>query len=267
MHAKGKPLRDWTDISIYYGIKTGYNPAFIIDKSTRDRLVAENPTSANILKPILRGRDIRRYRAKWAELWLISTLPSLNLDIDEFPAVKQHLLRYGKERLAQTGGRLPDGRRARKKTPHRWYELQDTCAYHGEFRHEKLFWIDLSDDGRFALANDEIYCVNSAYMLSGPSMKYLCAVLNSRLIEWYMRHTAQNSGMGTVRWIRSSVEKIPVPEDSGAGSQLLIRLIDEILRAKDNSLDADTAELEIQIDEQVCELYDLDPREIRAIAS
>ena len=267
MKANGKPLKEWDDISIYYGIKTGYNPAFIVDSSARDRLVTEDPRSADILKPILRGRDIQRYRADWGGLWLVSTLPSLNLDIDDYPAVKRHLLSYGKQRLGQTGRRLPDGRRARKKTPHRWFELQDTCAYHAEFLREKLFWIDLSNEGRFALASDELYCVNSAYMLSGSSMKYLGAVLNSHLIEWYMRHTALNSGMGVVRWIRSSVETIPVPKPRIDRLRSLTRLIDEIIRAKDNNPGADTSGTEAQIDAKVYELYDLDPGEIRAITS
>ena len=139
--------------SIYMGIKTGYNAAFIIDTSARDRLVEMDPKSAEILKPILRGRDIQRYRAEWAGLWLIATLPSLKIDIDHYPAVRRHLMSFGKERLAQTGRRLPDGQTARSKTGYRWFEVQTTCAYHAEFaKGIKCFGWTLSPRGRFAFS-------------------------------------------------------------------------------------------------------------------
>ena len=137
METVGTPLREW-DISIYYGIKTGYNPAFIVDQTTRDALVRDDPKSAEILKPVLRGRDIARYRANWAGLWLISTFPSLGLDIEDYPAVKRYLLSFGKARLAQEGRRLPGGGRSRKKTSNAWYELQDSCAYHEVFKGPKI---------------------------------------------------------------------------------------------------------------------------------
>ena len=250
------------DNSIYYGIKTGYNSAFIVDDGTRERLVAEDPRSADILKPILRGRDIGRYQAKWAGKWLIATLPSLGIDIDAYPVVKRHLLAFGRPRLAQSGTVLPDGSRSRKKTPHRWFELQDTCAYHHEFAKEKVFWIDLTDEGRFAYADGgEMFCVNSAYMLSGSSIRLLCAILNSNLIGWFMRNTALNSGMGVSRWIRSTVDAIPVPQPANADAHLLTRLVDDILRRKADNPSADTRALEAQIDQMVYRLYGLTAEE------
>ena len=102
MEAVGTPLKEW-DIRIYRGILTGLNDAFIVDQATRDALVAADPRSAEILKPVLRGRDIARYRANWAGLWLISTLPALGLEIDDYPAIKRHLLSFGRDRLAQEG--------------------------------------------------------------------------------------------------------------------------------------------------------------------
>ena len=100
MEAVGTPLKDW-DIAINYGIKTGYNDAFIIDNATKGALIAEDPNSAEIIKPVLRGQDIQRYQAQWAELWLILTFPSLRLDIDDYPAVKKHLLSFGQDRLSK----------------------------------------------------------------------------------------------------------------------------------------------------------------------
>ena len=89
--------------------------------------------SADIIKPVLRGKDIQRFRSEWTDQWLITTFPARQLDIEDFLAVKQHLLSFGKERLEQSGKTLPDGGKGRKKTQHSWFELQDATAYYKEF--------------------------------------------------------------------------------------------------------------------------------------
>lgn len=99
--SSGKPLKDW-DITINYGIKTGFNEAFIIDGATKDRLIAEDPKSAEIIKPLLRGRDIKRYSYAFADKWLIATFPALKLNIDEYPAVKKYLEQF-RPGIDQTG--------------------------------------------------------------------------------------------------------------------------------------------------------------------
>ena len=108
MQSIGTPLKSW-EVRINRGILTGYNEAFIIDTPTRDALVAADPKCAEIIKPVLRGRDIRRYRAGWAGMRLIATIPYLGLDIDEYPAVKTYLLSFGQDRLEQSGKDLGDG--------------------------------------------------------------------------------------------------------------------------------------------------------------
>ena len=103
--------------SIYRGILTGYNDAFIVNTATREHLIAEDSASKEILKPVFRGRDIERYRANWVDRWLIATLPSLDINIDVYPAVKRHLLSFGKERLAQEGRVLSEGGQDLGKRP------------------------------------------------------------------------------------------------------------------------------------------------------
>ncbi len=264
MQRIGTPLKDW-DVKINRGILTGYNAAFIIDTPTRDRLVAEDPRSAEIIKPVLRGRDIRRYRADWQGLWLITTFPPLSLDIDDYPAVKRHLLTFGKQRLEQSGKRLTGGARARKKTGNAWFEMQDTCAYYADFDKPKLYWLDLTERGRFAYSDSEVFCLNTASMLVGPSVKYLCAVLNGHLISWFIRDTALNSGMGTPRWIKSTVERIPIPELSEEMQMPFVEFVDRILDAKDADPDADTSHWEREIDTLVYQLYGLTDAEIAAV--
>ena len=262
-----RPDRDGERLGyeINYGIKTGYNKAFIIDNQTKEALVAEDPKSIEIIKPILRGRDIERYRAKWKGLWLLATFPALEINIDDYPAVKRHLLSFGNNRLEQTGRRHPNGVRARKKTRNGWYEMQDTCAYHEEFVKEKIFWIDLTEQGRFAYDASEMFCVNSAYMLTGSSIKYLCAVLNSALVTWFMRNSALNSGMGTTRWVRFTVERIPIPIINSLRQQPFIQSVDKILHGRDTR--TDTGDLESEIDALVYQLYGLTAEETQAISS
>ena len=261
MEAAGTPLKEW-DVSINYGIKTGYNDAFIIDDATKQALIAEDPNSAEIVKPVLRGRDIQRYRAKWARLWLITTFPSLQLNIDDYPAVKRHLLSFGKDRLEQSGKTLDGGGQSRKKTGNKWFEAQDQIAYHEEFAKEKLFWMDLTEQGRFAYDPDGMFCVNSAFMISGQSIKYLCALFNSKLITWFMHNTALNSGMGTTRWVMFTVERLPIPQISPTEQRPSIRLVDSILTAK---AAADTTKQEAEIDQLVYKLYGLTTEEIQIV--
>ena len=102
IEAVGTPLKDW-DINIYRGILTGYNEAFIVDGKKKDELIAKDPKSAEIIRPLLRGRDIKRYGYEYADLHIITTFPSLKIDVDKYPAVKQHLLSFGYDRLKQTG--------------------------------------------------------------------------------------------------------------------------------------------------------------------
>ena len=262
MLAVGTPLKEW-DIAIYRGITTGFNEAFIIDNQTKDALVAEDPKSSEILKPVVRGRDIRRYKAEWPGLWLIATFPAVGVSIDDYPAVKKHLLSFGKARLEQSGTKLPDGTRSRKKTSNAWYEMQDTCAYHADFSNEKLFWMDLTNDGRFAYENDPTFCLNTVFMMTGRPLKYLCGVLNAKLATWFMKHTALNSGMGVTRWIGHTVEQIPVPIVSEEMQRALVRQVDQIIAIKVADPTADTSKEEAEIDRMVYGFYALTEDEIR----
>ena len=137
IEAVGTPLKDW-DIQINYGIKTGFNDAFIINTEKRDEILANCQTeeerfrTAELIRPILRGRDIKRYGYEWADKYIIATFPSRHYDIELYPAVKRHLLSFGKERLEQTGKTYTiDGEKvkARKKTNNKWFETQDSISY------------------------------------------------------------------------------------------------------------------------------------------
>lgn len=137
IEAVGTPLKDW-DIQINYGIKTGFNDAFIISTEKRNEILDkchtedERKRTDELIRPILRGRDIKRYGYEWAEKYLIATFPSRHYDIEKYPTVKQHLLSFGKERLEQTGKTYivnDEKVKARKKTCNKWFETQDSISY------------------------------------------------------------------------------------------------------------------------------------------
>ena len=255
MKAKGTPLKEW-DIAINYGIKTGYNTAFIIDSVTKERLIAEDPNSTDIIKPVLRGRDIKRYQEEWAGLWLIDThngygnVPAVN--IDEYLAIKHHLGKF----YPQLKRRHDQGR-----TP---YNLRN-CAYHEEFAKEKLFWRRVTRKGKFAYVGDEMQCINAGFMLNGNSLKYLCAVLNSELISWYMQRSLPTSGTGTFHWEKVHVERLPIPKIQVGEQRPFIWLVDTILTAKETDPLAETRDQEEEIDWLVYTLYGLNEEEIAAV--
>ena len=252
-------------ISIYRGILTGYNDAFIVDQATRDALVAEDPKSAELLKPILRGRDIARYHANWAGLWLISTFPSLNLDIDAYPGIKRHLLSFGKERLAQEGRQLPRGGRSRKKTSNAWYELQDTCAYHDHFNGEKLLWRDMANTGCFAYSDTMIFTNDKAFMMTGMNLKFLCAVLNSSAITWLVSKAGLTTGMGLTQWKKFVVEAIPVVQPDSSTLAKIDDAVENVLSMLETGDTQAAREVDETVDRMVVDLYGLTPREAKAL--
>ena len=255
MRTAGAPLGDW-NVRINMGIKTGCNEAFVIDGDTRARLIDEDPRSQEILRPVLRGRDLRRWRARWTGKYLIDThnghgdVPAI--DIARYPAVKRHL-----------DGFLPALKRRQDKgrTP---YNLRD-CAYHEAFAEEKLLWMDLVDQGRFAYDDDALFGTNTTYFLTGENLKFLCAVLNSKLTYCFLRHTAPTSGMGVIRWMKVYVESLPIPDASDARKRPIVRLMDDILAAKDADPGADITDQEKEIDRLVYTLYGLSEAEIAAV--
>ena len=264
MRTKGTLLRQW-DVTMYRGVTTGLNDAFIIDDHTRTALIAADPKSAEIFKPVLRGRDIKRYQVDWKGLWLITTLPALGIKIDDYPAVKKYLFSFSQARLEQSGKKLPDGKKSRKKTNNAWHELQDACAYYEEFDKEKLFWMDMSNTGRFAYSEMEIYCNDKGFIMIGESLKYLCAILNSTIIKWLMENTALTTGLGLIQWKKFAVERLPIPKISVAQQKPFIKLIDHILQIKAANPAADTSALEAEIDRLVYQLYGLTPEEIAVV--
>ena len=234
IEAVGIPLKDW-DICIYRGILTGCNEAFIISTEKRDEILAncqsedERRRTEELIRPILRGRDIKRYGYDWASLWLIATFPSCHYDIEKYPAVKKYLLSFGIERLEQTGqSHIINGQtiKSRKKTNNKWFETQDSISYWEDFLKPKIVWGEISDRSKFAYERDGV-CVPEAttFLMTGKKLPYLLCVLNSPLAEWFFSKVGTTTGVGTVRWKKYTILELLIPMPS----KMLLNIIEELV--------------------------------------
>ena len=259
----GTPLKDW-DINIYRGVLTGFNEAFIISTAKRDELITQDPKSTEIIKPILRGRDIKAYQHHWAGLWLIATFPVLKINIDHYPAIKNHLLSFSKDRLEQAGKRLPDGKKSRKKTGNKWFETQDQIGYYEEFAKEKIVYGQFRE-GSYHFTSEHLFLSSNEYMITSKitNLKYLVSLLNSKVAYFYLYMSANNLSGNTSISQKSIFINSPIPQISKSAQQPFIALVDKILTAKQQG--KDTSTLESKIDEMVYRLYSLTDEEVRIV--
>ena len=176
IEAFGTPLKDW-DIQINYGIKTGFNDAFIIDSAKRNEILDacrsedERQRTAEIIRPILRGRDIKRYDYEFAHQYIIATFPSKQYNIDDYQALREFLLSFGMERMEQTGKEyIINGEKvkSRKKTNNKWFETQDSISYWDDLSKTKIVWIELSDESKFAICED-LVPLNTVFLIKSLS--------------------------------------------------------------------------------------------------
>ena len=287
IEAVGRPLREW-DVQINYGIKTGYNEAFVIDSRERELLLsrcvdaAERERTEAIIRPILRGRDIKRYGYDWANLYLIATFPACNYDINKYPAIKQYLLSFAekslreagydwvadshlsdfcKQKLSQTGklveiegkritiGTTPE--KARKRTNNQWFETQDSISYWEDFSKPKIIWKRVGSILRFSYDDKQNMTLDSTCFATGNYLKYLCCVLNSNMGS-YLLKDAPKTGTGDLLISVQAVEpiQIPMPQD--------IEIYNHLFEAQ---LTERTVTLDSQLNSKIYDLYDLTEEE------
>ncbi|MBI5194834.1 MAG: Eco57I restriction-modification methylase domain-containing protein [Nitrospirae bacterium] len=282
----GMPLGEYVHGKFYYGIKTGLNEAFVIDLDTRKRLIKEDPKSNELIKPWLRGRDIKKWTAEWAGLYLINIQSSSNhhwpwsdekaeskakkIFKETYPSIHDHLTQW-KDKLQQ-----------RDDQGKFWWELR-SCAYYQEFEQPKITWGNLATEPKFAI--DEEACYVSAPAVIIPTNDvYLLAVLNSPLCKWWISMQAAVRSGGFLEYKPMYVGTVPVVKTTDKQKVSIVTLVNQILTAKkqppsspfskgelsnaDTSLPVrctQTGALEKQIDEMVYALYGLTPEEIAII--
>ncbi|GAA8290224.1 class I SAM-dependent DNA methyltransferase [Helicobacter pylori] len=271
MESVGTPLKDW-DIQINYGIKTGANEAFIIPTEKREEILnacktqEERKRTERLIKPILRGKDIKRYSYEWADLWVINTHNGYTsaqkskippIDIAKYPATKAHLDAHW-DTIAT---RCDQG-----DTP---YHLRN-CAYLEDFEKEKIVYpCIMAKEPCFVYEEKGFYAPAPANIITGDKIeiKYITALLNSKCIYFAMRKFYMGGGIeGELK--TNNLEKIPIPKITPQNQKLADKITDgakAILEAKEKDLKANTQKLEKEIDALVYQLYNLTDEEIKTI--
>lgn len=244
-------LKSFNEIKIYSGIKTGYNDAFWISNEIKNQLISEDPKSAEIIKPLCRGTDIRKWQVKNENLNIIFT--HNNINIDDYPAVKTYLLKF-KEKLEKRAVKQP------------WWQLQQAQNRSGIWDNPKILYPDICKESRFSLDKNSIYADMKGFVLTSSS-KYLLAILNSKLIWWYLKQICAVLGDpekgGRLQLKSQYIERIPVAMCSD------LRLKDEIESLVEQCLKNPNGcyQYELQLDNLVYQLYDITEDEKSIIES
>ncbi len=269
MESVGTPLKDW-DIQIYRGILTGANEAFIITTEKREEILnacktqEERKRTEALIKPILREKDIKRYSYEWAHLWVINTHNGYTsnlkfkippIDIEKYPAIKTHLdSHYDTIATRSDQGDTP-------------YHLRN-CAYLEDFEKEKIVYpCIMAKEPCFVYEEKGFYAPAPANIVTGDKMeiKYITALLNSKCIYFAMRKFYMGGGIeGELK--TNNLEKIPIPKITPQNQELADKITDrvkQILALKEK--DANTQQLEKEIDALVYQLYNLTDEEIKII--
>ena len=250
VESAGVPLKEW-DVEIFRGVLTGCNDAFIITSEKRDEILAnciddaERQKTAEIIRPILRGRDVCRYGYEWGDLWLINTHNGIKgklerIHIEDYPSIKQHIDNY----WDKIESRTDQGDTA--------YNLRN-CAYLDEFSKPKIIWIELSDESKFALC-DDLVPLNTVFFLTGNHLNHILGLLNSKLIHWYFTTClGTSSGVGTNRWLKYTIEQLPLVchTDEDLSQLVAARLSDK----------TNVSICESKIDSLICKMYGLTQEE------
>jgi len=251
----GKPLKDW-GVKINRGILTGLNEAFIIDQLTRTRLIQEDQKSSEIIKPILRGRDIHKYIYNFADLYLLQTGSDLNVP-ETYPAVYKHLLQFEEKA------------KKRDDQGKNWYNLR-ACVYYDDFEKEKLVWQEMSQEPCFSYDNRGVYCNDTGRILTGEHIKFFVGLFNTLFFKFTFSSYYAGGGLGAkgIRYKSDFMKKYPIPSINSSNSSIVSNielLVDQIINAKKSNKDTDTTLLEHQINEFVYKYYDLTTDEIKTI--
>ena len=247
----GTPLGEYINGKFYRGILTGLNEAFVVDKVTRDRLITEHELSAEILKPLLRGRDVKRWRVDYQDLWLIFT--RRGIDINKYPAIYNYLLVYKKKLM-------PGGEGGRKPGSYQWYEIQDNIAYWQEFAKPKIVWGNLSTKTNFAFADRGTY-INAPANLIIYYSKYLLGILNSYVTQYLMSQISAARQGGFYEFKPMYISQLSIPTPSQTERAQLETLVQNCLDTKGQGV----KEWEAEIDDIVAHLYRLTDEEKKII--
>ena len=254
----GVPLKEW-DVEIYRGVLTGCNDAFIITSIKRNEILnnciteEERQKTAELIRPILRGRDIKRYSYDFADQYIIATFPSKQYNIDEYQSLKSYLLSFGREKLEQTGKEyMINGEtvKARKKTNNKWFETQDSISYWDEFSKPKIIYPNMTKFLPFVYDTSGLVTNQKCFVITGKHLGYLTAFFNSSLFKFCFADKFPELQGKTRELSKIFMEEIPILKIDSLDEQK----IDELIQDIQSEYSVEKAK---QIDKFIFDLYHL----------
>jgi hypothetical protein len=209
----GTPLGEYLKVSPSFGIETVPTEVFVVDRKTRDQLVAEHPSSDDILKPFLQGADIKRWQVESQDQWLIFT--HRGIEINNYPAILKYLEKY-KELLSKRGDEQ------------KWYELQASLEEAARFAQPKLVCPNLYNAQTFAVETEGLYCGYTCYVIPTDE-KWLCGLLNTLPVEWFYSQVSKQLDGGKLEARSDYIKQIPVPDINATQKDLMRKLVDYLI--------------------------------------
>jgi hypothetical protein len=204
----GIPLKEYVKGRIYYGIKTGFNEAFVIDAATRERLIAEDPKSAELIKRFLAGRDIKRYEPPTSDHFLIFT--RRGIDIKRYPTIESHLKRFKERLLPKPKDWKGADWKGRKPGAYLWYEIQDAVDYYAEFEKPKILWPGISAEVAAFTFDESGFYGNDNNQIIITDDRYLLGILNSSLVKLALINVCDKVQGGFYRLKIAYISQIPI---------------------------------------------------------
>ena len=240
-----------------YGIKTGLNPAFVITGQKKDELIAEDPKSAEIIRPLLRGRDVDPYLINFADQWLIFTRKGV--DITRYPAIEAHLRPFYDDLRPRNNGE-PSGR---KPGPYKWYEIQDNVAYYQDFEKPKIIYPNMTSVLPFVYDKGAFYTNQKCFIITGERLGYLTAFFNSKLFRYCFKSNFPELPGVTRELSKVFFDQIPVKPVTDEQEKYYLEKVEYIQKVKKKGLD--TKDLEEEIENNLAGDFQLSSEERAAI--
>ena len=248
--SRGNSIGEAVSERIYSGVKTGLNKAFVIDRVKRDELVHDDPRSAELIKPWMRGSDIKRWKADWSEAFIIFANRGVN--IEQYPAIMDHL-RWFRRDLAKRA----------TANQHPWYELQQPQeGFYDQFSHPKIVWPDITREAKFAYDTTGSYLDMTCFFIPNAPI-WMLSTMNSTLMEFMLRQSTSTLRGGFLRPKRQYMERLPIVRPDKESLNRLEDLATEMFRLQNSSTEAGAVEREI--DTIVFDVYGLSPVERRQV--
>lgn len=254
IESKGDKIKDINGIEIKRGVTTGYDPAFIISDDISKEL------GSDIVKPLLKGREIKKYQINRNGLNLIFT--RRGIDIKRYPVIENHLIQYKAELTPRTDDSQKTGR---KPGDYQWFEIQDNTAYYPLFEQNKIIWPLTADKWGFALDTQKHYLSSGGFFLVSTEipLKYILGVLNSKLIEYYFKFIGVMTAGGAYTLKKATIDELPLVKADKDIIEQVVRLVTTILELRKDKLHSSI--FENKIDALVFQLYGLTEQEMLQI--